>query len=193
MGMNARNFKTIAVIAICIAVVGLSVAYAALSQTLNIKTNATVQSSASSWNVKFVNPGTGTVVGTAVKGTITLTDTTVIASGIILKAPKDSVTYTFDVKNAGQVGAKLSTITPLTPSVTGTGDTAAADVTLVKANYTYTVTYADGSAIKANDTLPAGTTKSLKLVITYKDTATSLPSGNVTISNLGSTLVYVQA
>lgn len=189
---NNRAFKTLAIVAICIAVVGLSIGYAALSQTLNITTEATVGSQASNWNIKFVNPGEGQATGTSDVGTITLTSTDVTVSGVILKAPGDAVTYTFDVVNDGTIDAKVSTFTQKTPTVTGSGDAKTADEELVNTNYTYSVTYADGSPIKPDDTLTANETKNLKLTITYGADATSLPINDVVISGLGATLVYVQ-
>ena len=177
------------IMAIVIAIVAVTLGYAGLSQVLNITTSGTVQSQATSWNVKFTNAGTGSTTGTAVKGTIALTGTTVTVTGVVLKAPGDSVTWTWDVQNAGQVGAKVSSFSMLTPTVSG----ATNDVSLVKSNYTYSITYDTGTAPTTNDTLAASTTKHMKLVITYKTEATSLPSATVTISNLGATLTYVQA
>lgn len=188
-----NNFKVLAIIAICVAVVGLSLGYAALSQTLNIKTTATVQSSASSWSVKFPGPCTCTATGVATAGNCSVTDTTITTSGTILKAPGDAVTCSFSVKNGGDVSAKLSTITNLTPTIKDAANsTTSADVTTVKNNYTYAISYADGTALAANDALDAGASKNLKLVITYKADATALPTTDVSISNLGATLVYVQ-
>ena len=186
---HENNFKILIIMAIVIAIVAVTLGYAGLSQVLNITTSGTVQSQATSWNVKFTNAGAGSVTGSATKGSISLNNTTVTVTGVVLKAPGDTVTWTWDVTNAGQVPAKVSTFTNLTPTVSG----ASADVTTVNSNYTYAITYSDGVAPKANDALAAGATKSMKLVITYKSTATTLPSANVTISNLGATLTYVQA
>jgi len=191
--MNSKPLKTLAIAAVIVAVGGLTLGYAALTQTLNISTEAKVQNTATSWKVKFNNPSSGTATGDAVKGTITVNDTTATLTGVVLKAPGDSVTYTFDVTNAGQIDAKLSSVTMKTPTVTGTGSSASADKTLVEGNYTYALTYNDGTAISQNDALGAGATKTIKLVVTYKSSATSLPAGDVTISGLGATLTYAQA
>lgn len=191
--MNTKHFKTLSIIAIFIAIIGLSLGYAALSQTLNINTTATVQSSANSWKILFKNADAGSASANADKGTIALTDTTVTVSGVILKAPGSSVTYTFDVVNEGEVDAKLSTITNLEAVITGSGASKDADETLVRGGYQYTLTYNDGGTIAAEDTLAVGASKKLKLVVSYKDTVTELPAADVVMTNLGTTLVYVQA
>lgn len=182
--MDNKTIKTLAVVAIVVAVGGLTMGYAALTQTLNIKTTATVQSGSTTWNISFTNPGTGTATGHAVKGTMNLTGTDVNVTGVVLKTAGDTVTYTFDVKNAGQVNAKLTTLTPKTPTVSGG--------TLAEGAYTYTLTYQGGNAVKVNDTLSAGETKNMVLTIKLANNAT-LPTADAVISGLGYTLVYTQA
>lgn len=192
--MENKTVKTLAIAALVVAVGGLTLGYAALSQVLNINTTAKVQSLKSSWNVKFVanTKADPEATGNAAAGTATLTDTTVTLNDVKLVAPGDTVTYLFDVTNAGEIDAKLSSISMKNPTVTGTGDAKEADETLVEGAYTYTITYADGSAIAAEDTLDHGTTKNLKLVVTLKADTTNLPAEDVTISGLGATLTYVQ-
>lgn len=190
--MENKTIKTIAITALIVAIGGLTLGYAALNQVLNITTDAKVQSQATSWNVKFVNPDSGVATGDAVVGTISLNDSTVTVSGVVLKAPGDTVTYTFDVTNAGDIDAQLSTISMKTPTIEGTGATAASDKTLVEGAYTYTITYQDGTPLNANDDLLSQDTKKIKLTISLKDTVTQLPQSDVTISNLGATLTYIQ-
>lgn len=192
--MENKTVKTLAIAALVVAVGGLTLGYAALSQVLTINTEAKVQSSKTSWNVKFVANAVADpeATGDAIKGTATLTDTTVTLNDVVLKAPGDTVTYLFDVTNAGQIDAKLSSIAMKNPTVTGIGETKEADETLVDGSYTYTITYADGNAIAAEDTLNAGETKNLKLVVTLKADTVNLPANDVTISGLGATLTYVQ-
>lgn len=195
MSENNKGFKVLAIVALCVAVAGLSVAYAALSETLNITGTAKVGSVASNWNVHF-NDGTCTKTGGATAGTLTANGTQATLSQSTFTAPGDSVTCTFDVQNSGTINAKVSSVTiPLASSFTytGSGDSKTADEALVKENMEYTLTYDDGSAIAENDALNAGDSKTLKLTLTYKSGATSLPVADVDITDITSTLVYAQA
>ena len=192
---NNKGFKILAIVALCVAVAGLSVAYAALSETLNISGTAKVGATSANWNVHFAN-GSCTKTGGATAGSITATGTQVTLGESTFTAPGDSVVCTFDVVNDGTINAKVGTVTiPDAANLTYTGSGAAKtnDETLVKGNMEYTVTYADGSAIQVNDTLDKGVTKNLKLTLTYKATATSLPQADVSISDIVGTIIYNQA
>ena len=178
---------------IYIAVVGLSLGYAALQQSLEISTDATVGSKEDNWKIYFADADEGTATGTAEVGNISLTNTDVTVNNVKLKAPGDSVTYTFSVKNDGTIDAKLGTYTLKEATVTGSGDQKEQDETLVKGNYEYKLAYADNDGVIAEeDELAHSTSKKIKLTITYKSTAQSLPEKEVTISGLGATLLYEQ-
>lgn len=184
--MENKTVKTLAIAALVVAIGGLTMGYAALTQTLEINSSATVQSAATTWDIHFEKPDAGAATGHAVKGTIALDTTDVTVSGVVLKTNGDSVTYTFDVKNAGQVNAKLTTLTPKPATATG----------LKENGYSYTLVYADTKApVAVNDTLDAGVTKKMQLTITLTvgDTNSDLPATNVDITGLGYTLVYTQA
>lgn len=189
-----RNGKALAIIALLVAIVGLSVGFAALSTVLTI--NGTGKVKTSNWDVHFANLGsTPTKVGTATEETApVLTDTTVQTFDVSLMTPGDSITYTFDVTNAGSYDARISSITIPTPQCTGTGDNATTDASNVCNNLTYTLKYDNGTAVAANDTLNMGETKHLVLKLEYSSsvTADQLPTANVTISELQIPIVYVQ-
>lgn len=192
---NNKGFKILAIVALCVAVAGLSVAYAALSETLNISGTAKVGATSSNWNVHF-NNGSCSKSGGATAGSITASGTQVTLGESTFTAPGDSIVCTFDVVNEGTIAAKVGTVTiPAAANLTYTGSGAAkaADEELVKGNMEYTITYADGTAIAENDTLAAGATKNLKLTLTYKSSATSLPQADVSISDITGTIVYNQA
>lgn len=170
-----------AIVAICIAVVGLSIGYAALQQTLTINTTATAK--AQTWSVKFTNLATPTLTGKAsVKTAAALNSaSTEITIDVDLKEPGDTVTYTFDVTNAGTINAKLSAI----PTISGTG------ITGENVPLTYALTYADGTEIKANDTLDASATKNLKLVVTYNSTVETVPAEDTSYT-FNASMLYIQ-
>lgn len=109
-----RGAKVIAIVALLIAVVGLTVGYAAYSSTLTI--NGTANVDPASWKVNF-DYKTGTSLTGATKGHAaentapTLADTTISGFDVTLKAPGDSVTYNFLIKNSGTLNAKLANFT----------------------------------------------------------------------------------
>ena len=187
-----RSPRILAIAALIIAIIGLSVGFAAMSTTLQI--NGTAEMNPATWDIRFENLSAPTITGGATVLTApTLSNTQIGTFGISLTKPGDSVTYTFDIRNAGTINADLGSITPLAPTCVGTGASAAADATLVCNNISYTLTYtAGGAAVSATDTLDAGQSRNVTLRLTYLSTATQLPNALVNINNLGITLVYVQ-
>lgn len=190
-----RTNKILAIVAICVAVAGLTVGFAAFSSTLTINGTGTVK--ASNWQVRFENLSAVTKTGTASEvtaPTINTNDTNIGDYDVTFTTPGDSISYTFDVANNGTFDAEVTTVTIPTPTCTGTGANAETDATNVCNNLTYTLTYADGTAINVADALTASQKKTLKLTLTYGTsiTADKLPSDDVEISNLGITVLYSQ-
>lgn len=182
-----REVKIIAVVALLVAVVGLSVAYAALSTTLEISGSATINSA--SWDVGFVK-GSHTTTGGATFVEPTVSSTSITGYSAKLTMPGDSVTYNFKITNQGSIPATLGTVNIGSISCTGT-DSAEAAATC--ANLTYSVTYADGTAIKVGDSLAVGATKDAKITITFNAGATTVPTNPVTVNGMDVTLIYNQA
>ena len=107
-----RRIKVLAIVVLVIAVIGLSVAFAALSQTLTI--NGSAKLDASKWGLKFDNlvlasvPNPDYIEGTA---TIKTDDNTVIENmNVRLTTPGDKVVYTVDLVNEGTINAKIDKI-----------------------------------------------------------------------------------
>ena len=117
-----RSAKIIAIVALCVAVVGLSIGFATFSNNLTIKSNAKVKPNASDFDVNFSTSNTseldGTVSGigtnsaTAEDATIDNSDSPTITG---LKAnftePGQKVTYSFYAHNAGKYVAYLNNVT----------------------------------------------------------------------------------
>ena len=117
-----RSTKIIAIIALCVAVVGLSIGFAALSNNLTINSKAKVSPNASDFDVNFsssntseldgVVSGVGTNSATAEDATIDNSDSPTITG---LKAnftePGQKVTYSFYAHNAGKYAAYLNNVT----------------------------------------------------------------------------------
>lgn len=175
---KGRGARTIGIIALVVAVVGMSVGFAALQQILTISGSTTVKGS--TWGVSFQSLNEPDKTGSATIDTeaeLKLGSTT-MDFAVSLYQPNDEVIYTFQVKNTGSINAKISAI-----SLSGV-DTATA------ANVTYTLTYGDDSPINVNDTLDANEVKNLKLTVLYNDVA-SVSSADILLS-LGATITYVQ-
>ena len=198
--MKNERTQTIALAVLFVAVVTLTIAYAAMSQQLNITASATVANKSAAWNVHFTT-ATCTPSGKAQVTTAPTTSATDISGlAVKLRAPGDSVTCTFNVQNEGTLNAKISSYTAPTGTVGGSG----ADKTLVQNNIQYSLVYGTGdtkagSAPAVNDTLngkvtatPSGQSRPLKLTIAYKSTATDLPSTDVSITNIHANFTYAQ-
>lgn len=188
--MGNKNFKIITIVALCIGVAGLSLAFASMSTTLRI--TGTSKYGGNEWNIHFANNDNGTVTGSATTGEISLTGTSITISDVTLAKPGDKVTYTFDVVNAGLLNAKVQTITDSVPIFTGSGDNKENDENIVKENYEYSLTYNDDSAINVDDELLAGESKKLKLTIGYKSNVVQTSKKDVIVSNIGTTLIYTE-
>ena len=122
------NGKVIAVIALVVAVVGLSLGFAAYSTYLRVEGSATVQTDTSNWQVGFSTNGstiealngTNTVAGnnlttghTSDGGSITVSRYTIsqATKPILTTKSGSSVSYTLSVLNTGSLDATLSNVT----------------------------------------------------------------------------------
>ena len=219
--MNDKGFKVGVLVALIAMIVVVGVGFAAFTTTLNI--NGTAKVEASSWKVKFAarhgedlgdgkqttetyvsNTQTGIASTATVVAEPTLTDTTINDWSVTFKTPGDSVRIVFSVQNQGTFDAKVSSLKLPTPVCTGTGDNAEVDAENVCKHLEYKLTTSDDAPYTEGTVLyyfaePEDESKpwyhSLHLTLTYKDDvpAEELPKGEVTISNLGFSIVYTQA
>ena len=122
---RGNSGKLIAIVALVIGVVGLSVGFAAYSSTLNITSNANVEvTNSNDWNVGF---GDATeMAGTTVATAKTVNGTTSSSNNGTLRMQKytleqgtaatlqntngSSVTYAFKIRNDGSIAANLGSI-----------------------------------------------------------------------------------
>lgn len=154
-----RGFRTTVIIALIAAIFCLSIGYASFSTILQINSISAVSNQ--SWMIKFTAVSLPTIVGSAKEKSSPVASSTLINFNVELQAPGDMISYTFKIKNSGTIDAKLDS----TPSITGIPND-------LKEKLVYTLTYEDGTLIKAGDTLLSGSEKSFKLVITYIDDST---------------------
>ena len=103
--------KTIILAVLGVILLGITIAYAALQTNLSI--NGTANAAAVEWDVHITNFQRGTVVGSATGPTAAelgnkITATSISDLDINLPKPGDSITYTFNIVNVGNIDAKLN-------------------------------------------------------------------------------------
>jgi len=181
MDKLGRGTRNIAIIAVFLAVLGMTIGFAALQQTLNIDGTATIRTA--SWDITFANLSSATLVGEATVDTpaALASGSTTMTFGVSLNQPGDSVTYEVDMVNNGSISARISSV-----NLTGVAPANAAHVT-------YTVTYVNGSPINVNDVLAPGQTRRIRVVVSYNNITdpAQLPNADIPLS-LGATIVFVQ-
>ena len=193
---KGRKTKAVAIVALIVAVLGLTVAFAALSTTLTI--NGTAEVNTATWDIHFENLSSAVTTGDATEttaptiqvGADSKPNTKIGDFKVQLTKPGDSVTYTFDVKNTGTIDATLGTLTIGTPVCTS-NTSVDEDETIVCDNLTYELTYTDGGTpVAQNDTLNKGETKNLTLKLAFD--GDELPTDDVSITGLDVTMIYNQ-
>ena len=187
-----RNERTRNIILIVLAVclIGITVAYATLSQNLNISGVANVDKT--SWNIHFTNVLTPKVEGQATGGKAVLNSgsTVLTISEGTLSAPGDKIVYTFDVINEGDLPAEVeTTLTQMESCKAENGS----NVSIFCNKIGLDLVYADTKEkVQKNDRLLSKEKKTLNLIITYdKDKLlTTLPTSPIVLSNITSTINY---
>ena len=178
-----RRTKALVVVVLLIVVAGLTVAFAALSTTLNI--NGTAYLDAAKWGIRFENLSSPTKIGSATTtGTAKIEETKsaeITGINVSLSTPGDKVAYTVDLVNKGTINAKIDNIEKTV-------------LTEEQQRYlTFKVTDKNGKEISQDDILSAGETRNLTITIEFiKDlTKEDLPKQTSTIS-LSYKLNFVQ-
>ncbi len=178
-----RRTKALVVVVLLIVIAGLTVAFAALSTTLNI--NGTAYLDAAKWGIKFENLSSPTKIGSATTtGTAKIEESKaaeITGINVSLSTPGDKVTYTVDLVNKGTINAKIDNIEKTV-------------LTQEQQRYlTFKVTDRDGKEVSEGDILSKGETRNLTITIEFiKDlTKEDLPTNASTIS-LSYKLNFVQ-
>ena len=220
-----NKVKNILLLVLAIGLIAMTGAYALLSQNLSIRSTGTLKGA--SWDIHIedlTGPSykvgssastselSGATATDAVNVIKTPTAKTTSLSGFVVQftKPNASVSYTFDLVNAGTLDAKLDSY-----SIAGrTGDNAftcegtaadstqaAADAALVCSHLTYTLKYTNGNTdVAASDTLDKATVsgntstptkRNVTLTLALEDMDT-LPSADVNVSGLDVDLDYIQ-
>ena len=184
---NERKTKVISLVAVIVAVLGLTIAFAAMSRTLRI--NGTGKMDPVNWDIYFTNLSSATTKGEAqASGTPSLATKGAEISNLnaTLKQPGDSVSWTVDIKNDGDIDAEISQIN--LPTLTNRNNQ------IFEFSATYTNEYEHGHTITVGDMLYAGETRNITIVFKYKDiTDESLLPSSPEAINLSYSINYVQS
>lgn len=115
---KSRNTKIITLLALIVSIVGLTIGFAAFSNTLVISSSANIKPSSEGFKVQFSSSetavDTNSVFGQsstgAVAGAATIDGTEISNLSATFTGPGQSVTYTFYAHNTGEYEAYLKTI-----------------------------------------------------------------------------------
>ena len=186
----SEKTRNIILIVLAVCLIGITVAYATLSQNLSISGVANVDKT--KWSIHFANVLTPKVEGQATGGKAVLNSgsTVLTISEGTLSAPGDKIVYTFDVINEGDLPAEVeTTLTQMESCKAENGS----DVSIFCNKIGLDLVYADtNTKVQKSDRLLSKETKTLNLIITYdKDKLlTTLPTSPITLSNITSTINY---
>ena len=184
---NKLGGKDLAIIILVACLTSLSIAYATISATLTISNNLTVK--AQNWDIHFENLEQENITGdnsTRIVKSATIEEDTTKISGLEVefKKPGDKVVYTFDVKNAGDIDARLTDISIDVPTCTPASS--------ICNDIEYKITYENGQEIKISDSLDKGKSVKLKLTINYKSSSTVLVTQDIIVDGIDAVFVYTQ-
>lgn len=171
--MYNENRKTIVLLLLGIIIVSISIAYASLATSLTI--NGTVNSPSVNWDIHFVNFSTPTPTGgnTGSIVSVETSNTKIERLKAELKKPGDSITYNFDIKNFGNIDAKLDSFTKRITCSSGNCD---------HASYTITCLDSSGNVFQENQVLTADAVINCSLVLKYNNDANISDDVSATVS-----------
>ena len=165
--MQRKSFiQNVTIIVLAVAIIAMSVGYATYATPVNITGTTTIEKA--SWDIKFSNVkklGT-TTVGDALITEPSISDSTNLTFGVKLGL-NTKYEFTVDVVNEGTIAAELSTFTLAGTKGSETVLSSSSGLAYKNDYLTYTVTYADGTQLKAGDELGAGESATLKVSAAY--------------------------
>lgn len=185
----------VSLLALIIAVVGISIAYAALSTSLKVNFGK-VTRHAFIWDVKLKNETvSGIPSGTSgtVCGTATVTDSSATVDEVTLDKPGDKCVYPITVQNKGDIDANLINVAATSPR--GVSCDSSTESKMVCGNVVYQLTSdaAGTTPLKRNNQriLKNNGASDFYLVVSYEVSANA-SNIDATHTDAGFTLVYGQ-
>lgn len=103
-----RKIKVLSVVALIVAVLGLTVAFAALSQTLTI--NGTANVDAASWDIHFETISSNKNGDATINDFPHIAGTSITRINVTLTKPNDGVEFRTRIVNDGTVDAKIDSV-----------------------------------------------------------------------------------
>lgn len=168
-----KDTKNILIGALIIAILVMSIGYAALMQQLTINGTANITGN---WDVKITDITTRVLTNASIKeGSPTFTDTSATFD-VDLEAPGASATFDITIKNSGKLDAYLD-------SITGLDDANSEDPVYI----TYTL-----SGVDEYDLFCSGETATATVTVTWDPSYTTVPDTSVS-KTATIQLNYVQA
>ena len=211
-----RKIKVLSLVALIVAVLGLTVAFAALSQTLTI--NGTASVNAAEWDVHFENlDNEASAYGNASVNKEPVIEGNNITFAATLTKPEDQVWFYVDLVNNGTINAEISSVEisklcTLQSSIescdwNNDGVVTQEDIEKVNDNLSFIVYYQDNlAALKEKNKLNVNERRTICVSLSYQkeilsgpnkdhiiSPATELPKRNLTFNDLSVTINYVQA
>lgn len=179
-----RNGQTIAIIALAIALLVMSVGYASFARDLEINGTATIGSS--TWDIHFDDQSYSESSGSVAASSKSITNTTMLYN-VTLSKPGDFYEFTINVENTGDFDALLDSITISTLSE-AQSKYLSHKVTYGTDEYTTTTTGLSKELVKTSGT------ESVKVRVEYLVPANEadLPTSGAADIKLDVTLSYIQ-
>lgn len=195
-----RSIKILSVVALIVAVLGLTVAFAALSETLNITGVASVEGGTDAegnkdWDIKFVESydengevKEPTSTGSAKANSVPVLTENSFDFDVSFSKPGDSVTAYFKIANKGTINAYISSLEKGTVTCSPKEGSSATqeEANAVCKDIKFSFTYSDGEDVSTGDDFNGGVEKDVIVHVEYLNTTENqeLPSGDITINGL---------
>ena len=160
--MRTRQKQRIIIGTLCAVIIGLTVGYAVLSQTLNIQGTGSI---ASDFNILFTDIQEGTM-NDATTVNKQITDSTTAVFTIDLSKPGASGEYNITVENRGTIDAYVDSINGIDEA----NQTEPTDITF------------SIEGLKLYDSLPSKQEKTFKVKVNWDSSSTSIPNSDKTLT-----------
>lgn len=147
----------------------------------------------SGWDIHFENLKSQVLSGQALeisKPYIADKSTSISDVNVQFSSTYDSILYSFDVTNDGELDAEISSIQISEPICSGIRENSREDEAIVCNNVKYNLAYVDGTKVEKGDSLKIGETKQMNLKLSYE--GSEWPLNDVNISNLNIAIIYSQ-
>jgi len=173
---SRRKIRVLILIAICLAIILITIAYAKYQERQNYKI----------WDIHFEDLSASTV-GMA-DYTMPVFSTTILTNYTVsFKNPGDSATFQFKVVNGGNISARLSSVVKSIPQCVGVNSKDAEELC---SQLIYTILKEDGTELKEGELLAPNSSKIVKVLVEYPKSARKKYKNEVKISNLDIDLLY---